>query len=281
MASHKTGSKKSAGKKSAASGSPVRICFDRIIPHDYAPARTTSLKAAAQSFGRGPIGHLDATAGVIPAPHIAVVLGKKWPTGATLKCRFIDQANASTFMKKKVEQKAHIWEKYANVKFKFVTSGDADIRISFFADPGSWSAIGTDALVQAYFPKYQPTMNFGWLRDGTDDAEYERVVVHEFGHALGCIHEHQQPNAHLDWNTDAVYKYFSGPPNYWSKDDIDSNVLETYGPQGIGMTIFDPKSIMLYQFDGALFKNGKGTPENTHLSPLDEQFIAQMYPKKK
>lgn len=277
MPSRKTTRKKSSGG-APSPDDPVRICFDRIIPHDYAPARTTSLKAAIQSItGGGPGAHLDATAGVFAPAHMAIILNKRWPNGSTLKCRFLD---GSTTMKKKTEQKAHMWESYANIKFKFVTSGDADVRISFYADAGSWSAIGTDALVQAYFPKYQPTMNFGWLRDNTDDQEYERVVVHEFGHALGCIHEHQQPNAKLNWNTAAVYKYFSGPPNYWSKADIDSNVLETYGPKGIGATIFDKSSIMLYQFDGKLFKNGQGTPLNTHISTLDKQLIGQMYPKK-
>ena len=58
-------------------------------------------------------------------------------------------------------------------------------NIPMLADPGSWSAVGTDALIERYFPPYQPTMNFGWLKDDTDDQEYERVVVHEFGHVLG------------------------------------------------------------------------------------------------
>jgi len=38
-------------------------------------------------------------------------------------------------------------------------------------------------------------------------------------------------------------------------------------------------SIMLYQFDGSLFKDGKGTPLNTQLSDQDKTMIAQMYPK--
>jgi hypothetical protein len=49
---------------------------------------------------------------------------------------------------------------------------------------------------------------------------------------------------------------------------------------GIAATQFDPKSIMLYSFDGALFSDGLGpTNENTVLSPLDMAFIKSMYPQ--
>ena len=37
--------------------------------------------------------------------------------------------------------------------------GHPDARVSFQADPGSWSAVGRDALNAAYFPLHQPTMN--------------------------------------------------------------------------------------------------------------------------
>ena len=38
-------------------------------------------------------------------------------------------------------------------------------------------------------------MNYGWLEPDTSTREYQRVVRHEFGHALGMIHEHQNPAA--------------------------------------------------------------------------------------
>jgi hypothetical protein len=220
-----------------------------------------------------PLGKLNA-AQVIQA-RMAVVNAKKWHDAQKIRCRFLD---GSPTQRKKVQAKAQIWEKYAKIKFVFGNDPNAEIRISFIADPGSWSAVGTDCLVQTYFPKHQPTMNFGWLKDDTDDREYERVVVHEFGHALGCIHEHQSPTENLHWDKKAVYAAFSGPPNNWSKADIDHNILEKYSPKGIDATAFDKASIMLYQFDASLFTDHIGTPLNYQLSARDEEFIKIMYP---
>jgi hypothetical protein len=182
-------------------------------------------------------------------------------------------------MRKKTQAIAHQWERYCDIKFKFVTSGTPEIRISFYADSGSWSAVGRDALNQQYFPPHQPTMNYGWLRDNTPNDEYSRVVLHEFGHALGCVHEHQSPKFTRRWNTAAVMKYFQGPPNYWSPDDIRHNVLEKYSPRGVSATRFDPKSIMLYSFDGTLFSDGLGpTNENFTVSKDDTRMMKAMYP---
>lgn len=265
-------SKKSATKRVApAPDADLRICFDRVIPDAYQPARTSVERTLTGTMR---------SAGLISAfeeprkSRAAMITFKKWPHNS-LNCRFLD---GDATQRKKVEAKAHIWEQFANVKFKFIDSGDAEIRISFTADPGSWSAVGTDALVEKFFPKFQPTMNFGWLKANTEDKEYERVVVHEFGHALGLIHEHQNPKAKLKWNKNEVYRVFSGAPNFWSKEEIDHNILSKYSPDGIDATKFDEDSIMLYMFPGSLFTNGIGTKNNTKLSKRDKEFIATEYP---
>jgi hypothetical protein len=232
------------------------------------------LHATGAATAREAFHTLDPTK-TIPAPHMAVIVSKAWPTGSRLKCRFLD---GSPTQRAKVIHKAKMWEQYANIHIDFVTSKDEQVRIAFQPGQGSWSALGHDSLNATYFPQTDPTMNFGWLTDTTEDAEYERVVVHEFGHALGCIHEHQSPTEKLAWNVEEVYAQFSGPPNNWDKETIDSNILDKYSPKGIHATIFDRHSIMLYQFPAELFLDSVSTPSNTRLSKKDKAFIAQMYP---
>jgi Astacin (Peptidase family M12A) len=251
-----------------------KICFERIIPDEFEPERPA--RHALRDFMIASAGRELNADEIVHVARMAVPVTKKWAPGTTLRCRFLD---GSAKMKKKVEAVAHQWENHANIKFQFVKTGSAEIRISFFADDGSWSAVGRDALNTSYFPLYQPTMNYGWLRDNTLDIEYQRVVLHEFGHALGCIHEHQQPKFTRLWNRTKVLKVFQGSPNFWTPDDIEFNVLKKYSPNGIVATKFDPLSIMLYAFDATLFSDGLGpTNENDALSPTDISFIKSLYP---
>jgi hypothetical protein len=252
----------------------LRICVDRVIP--------LRLKAAAAELAvtehpaNGPRG-LRMMAGASAHPlKMALFTGKRWKPGRSLGIRFLD---GSKTQRSQTQHFATMWLKYANVKMDFGAGPEAEIRISFEADPGSWSAVGTDCLLRDAFPVAEPTMNFGWLRDDTDEQEYRRVVVHEFGHSLAAIHEHQNPKGGIRWNEAAVYEYFSGPPNNWSKEDINFNILQKYSIDQLNATAFDPKSIMLYSFPPELIQGGKGTPNNNDLSTGDKKFIAKMYAK--
>jgi hypothetical protein len=204
--------------------------------------------------------------------RMALVTSKKWQNGRTLTVCFLD---GGAVQKKKVKAHAVEWMQFADIKLKFVKGKKADIRISFVADPGSWSTIGTDANT---VPANEPTMNFGWLQADTDDAEYERVVVHEFGHALGCIHEHQSPAGGINWNKPVVYKYYQGPPNNWTKAEVDSNLFAKYAKNITQFTALDPQSIMMYPIPAAFTTDGFSVGLNKTLSTTDKSFIKQEYP---
>lgn len=253
-----------------------RLCVDRVV------RMSRKIEAADLAIGEN-IENEPSPIALQPGASLhrakmAVLTGKRWQNARELTVRFLD---GSTTQKKKTHEHANVWSQLANVRFRFINKGTANIRISFVADTGSWSAVGTDCLVRSEFPVKEPTMNFGWLRDDTDDVEYRRVVLHEFGHALGAIHEHQNPEGGIEWNLPAVYAYFSGPPNNWSKDEIDFNVVQKYSVDQLNATTFDPESIMLYEFPAKLLKSGTPTRNNTDLSDQDKRFIASLYPKSK
>lgn len=62
------------------------------------------------------------------------------------------------------------------------------IRITFDPSAGNWSALGSLAQNVA---TAQATMNLGWIFDSVDEHPFEKgVMLHEFGHALGLVHEY-------------------------------------------------------------------------------------------
>ena len=103
-------------------------------------------------------------------------------------------------------------------------------------------------------------------------------MLHEFGHALGCVHEHQNPAGGIQWNEDAVYEYYGGPPNNWSMAEVEHNVLQTYDENLTVHTQVDPASIMMYPIPPGLTLGGFEIELNTQLSPTDKEFIRKAYP---
>jgi len=207
--------------------------------------------------------------------YAAIVTLKKWPNGQTLRVLFLD---GDPNVQDKVIAYAQTWSQFANIFVEKSTDPDAEIRVSFL-QPGSWSAIGTDALNAEWFPADGPTMNYGWLTPSSSEEEYRRVVTHEFGHALGLIHEHQNPAAGINWNKPAVYSYYEGPPNNWTPAQVDVNLFQTYDKDQTQYTQTDPQSIMMYPIDPGLTTDGLVVGWNSDLSPTDQAFIASQYPK--
>lgn len=221
----------------------VKICHDRLLPRD----EILALPHESISFGTG-------------AARAIIVFKKMWINGSKLRVRFLGGNSAQQALTKK---QALWWTEFANLTFDFNNAPDAEIRIAFDSSDGAWSYIGTDCQG---IPRNQPTMNLGFLDGGT--------AAHEFGHAIGLAHEHQNPKGGIEWNEEVVLRELAGPPNNWTPEMIRHNVLEKYALDQIRGTDFDPESIMLYFFPGSWVKSGVGTKANDVLSALEKTFIA-------
>jgi hypothetical protein len=249
----------------------IRTCIDRILPSEL--FEEAAGRATEEDVANVPIVPLRPALGVAPPTpaEMAGITGKKWMNGRTLRVTFLDGDPA---VQTKVEHYARLWEPHANISLDFGGAADADIRISF-EEEGSWSYIGTDALT---IDGGDPTMNFGWLTTASEDEEYERVVVHEFGHALACIHEHQNPVTNIPWDKEAVYAHYAGPPNNWSRAKVDQNLFRRYSKTITQFSEFDRESIMLYPIPNELTIGDFEVGFNRRLSDTDKDFIATMYP---
>ena len=225
-----------------------KVCTDRILPRDLMLFQPTARGREGRSRAISPI-------------------GKTWMNGSTLRVRFMGGTPAQQAV---AREQAGWWAQFANLKFNFNNAPDADIRISFDPQDGAWSYIGTDCQS---IPLNQATMNLGFLDGGT--------AGHEFGHAIGLAHEHQNPSGGIQWNEAVVITELAKSPNFWDEAKARHNVLRKYSADQINGTAFDPDSIMLYFFPASWTLNGIATKENDVLSAVDKQFIAgaKMYPK--
>src|SRR5688572_23657943 len=171
--------------------SNVRICVDKKSNYDPGERVIKVYPTIPRIMSNG---QLDRTQSTQQA--LTVSTNKMWPSPSTITVAFFPN-EASNIVMNKVRQYAKEWESVANVKFNFTeVVRNARIKIGFAKD-GSWSWLGRDVLNN---PRGEKTMNFGWFDDNTPDAEFSRVVIHEFGHALGFVHEHQASNANILWD---------------------------------------------------------------------------------
>ena len=224
-----------------------KMCFDKILPRDLnRPHRALAMDDPARAI---------------------IVIRKMWPNGSALRVRFMGGTQEQQAL---TQEQAGWWSDHANLKFEFNDAADAQIRISFDPSDGAWSYVGTDCLS---IPKNQATMNLGFQDGGTS--------AHEFGHAIGLGHEHQNPQGGIQWNEDVVIRDLAGPPNFWTPEQTRHNVIRKYSADQIRGTEFDPDSIMLYAFPGSWTQSGQGTHANEMISQLDKAFIASelAYPR--
>lgn len=223
--------------------------------------------------------------GLMRAAAIRVV-AKKWVNGTILHYYFFDKDSDGTkergTWRGAEEQKAivrnafDLWKSLGiGLEFKEVNSRyDAEIRIGFMQGDGAWSYVGRDILDQEL--NYRTT-NFGWdLRGDIDTA------VHEIGHVLGLPHEHQNPNAGIVWDEEAVYASLAEPPNEWPREKTFYNIIRKINADTVQGSNWDPNSIMHYPFESGLIKQPEkytaGLYPTPGLSKRDKTWVKSFYP---
>ena len=219
------------------------------------------------------------------SPHRARLIryiDKKWMNGTKLRYYFFTTGPYAGAIEQidVVRAAFRRWEAVGiGLVFEEITDiSEAEVRIGFEQGVGSWSYVGRDVLD---IPgQSERTMNFGW--DLTRDPRGVDTPVHEIGHTLGFPHEHQNPFAGIEWDEEAVYEYFGGPPNNWARETTFFNILRKLSEGEVGGSAWDPDSIMHYSFPSGLIlepeRYQQGLRPAGGLSPQDIDQAKLFYP---
>ena len=169
------------------------------------------------------------------------------------------------------------WEYVANIRFDFVDDvKNALIKIGFNDHSStSWSKLGRDVL---FNPFNDTTMVFGMINNDVQLGTFRGTVLHEFGHAIGFIHEHQSPVAGIAWDKEKVYAYFAKGTPPWSRAMVDEQVFKKYSNSYTNSSVYDKTSIMHYYYPKELTTDGTQFRPNRKLSSIDSSYARLVYP---
>jgi hypothetical protein len=204
--------------------------------------------------------------------ELALIKTNMWDNTKVLRVHILPHTfdlSLNTF----IEQYANDWVPFSGIAFQFVHTKQAEIIIELNGNGFHSSQIGKDAL--NYSSRGIKTMNLG-IGTATSIEHIRRPVIHEFGHALGCIHEHQSPAASvIQWNEPAVIRSYA--LGGWDEATVRHNVFGKYSSGIVTNSQFDGDSIMLYPIDASHTLDGFSAPWNTALSALDKSFMKKAY----
>lgn len=143
----------------------------------------------------------------------AAMADVRWES-STVSVGFTDGHHSwGQMLREQVKRLAPVWSQYANVTFNFVEGFSDDISIAFdpnkYVGYGTYSSyLGTNSRMYSRTGRASMNLIFDPNNPSNNDDEFQRVILHEFGHALGLIHEHMRPDRPILWNQPAVYNYY-------------------------------------------------------------------------
>jgi hypothetical protein len=235
---------------------------------------------------------------------------RKWPDNSIINVQFRNHEQPNYAQDKKYHDlaiakvKEHVkkWEACTNLTFNFINvdSTNAAIRVAFLTKAeeeilkgkgikdfrsGSWSVLGTPSRDQKHVSMNLDVVQYCLELDSKQYSEWagrmiQRKVLHEFGHAMGFIHEHLRADAPFKIDVDAALK-----ANGWDKGQAH-NFTNLWPKEQLKASPFDVSSIMIYSFSqDQLMPKADGTkPPRVEwvyqLSKMDQEWAGKIYPKK-
>lgn len=204
--------------------------------------------------------------------ELALIKTNMWDNTKVLKVHILPHTFDLRF-NSLIEQYANEWFPFTGIAFQFVNTRQAEIIIELNGNGFHSSQIGKNSL--SYSNRGLKTMNLG-IGAATSTEQVRRPVIQEFGHALGCIHEHQSPAASvIQWNEPVVIRSYA--LGGWDEATVRHNVFGKYSSGTVTNSQFDRDSIMLYPIDASHTLDGFSAPWNTELSALDKSFMKKAY----
>lgn len=206
--------------------------------------------------------------------RIAVMTNKYWGArGVRLGVTFLDNPDAET--RRRVLHYANLWGEGGRVNAVFSESADGQVRVSREPGGGYASYLGTDILL---VQPGRPTM---WLEGVTaatpSDAECMRVIPHEFGHTLGCVHEHARRAVVEQLSPRKVVKVFRRDYG-WTAMMTYQQVLTPIEEAELLAGPVEEDSVMCYWFSGECTRDGQPIVGGKGITAGDYAKMASLYP---
>jgi hypothetical protein len=193
--------------------------------------------------------------------------------------------------KREVESYAWEWVERAGLPIRWVFGDESrqNIRIRF-SDEGdtvnNWSWPGNRASRRSHADLSKPdqtSMLLNVYHQKAKREERRQTTLHEFGHALGLMHEQLHPDSGFNFREDVIVKEMK--ERGWCRPDEDCltkvrrQITEPATPDHAcrGAPQYDEKSIMHYPIPERWLNRGKVTFRNSDLSKGDLNCVQSLY----